>query len=413
MNPLQLLRLKSIFGSDPTINSDPSNLMPPDMTRFDESGQPTYGSNPSDRPIPSMAELNVPNIPFGQTPPIQAPPNSEGNGMNDIAARMAQLYHPETDNIDLLNETINKYPTREHPSVKRRVGGAILGGLTSIGSLYNGSADTGRSVYDDVTGKTRYDEDVKDWNNKIKPIESAANTERQNNSNERQMAYQTISEQLRSDALVHKQNNDEVKAGIAQQRADIYAYKATHPNVKFDFSGTTIKVTDPATGQVTDTGIETGKMSQLDKMNLAHENKIVEQTHAGEVAKEVKQVIPGKNTTPTQPVNKPMTPTQSKMDQTMKANNIKNTRPDLAPFITIQGNGLVSIGPGKTPGSWSKTNPTPAQVKEINELIGATSSSNTNTQVKDPKREQAIKVLTDAKKPVTEANIKHVMDQIK
>ncbi len=406
MNPLQLLRLKSIFGQD-SINPDPSQSQV--MSRFDESGQPTYESNPNERPIPTLPHL--PDLAGS----IVKPQTDQNDGMGDIAARMAQLYTPSTTEQDKLSAAIDHYPIRPEPSMKRRIGGAVLGGLSDIGSLFNAPAGQmnpnpthfGPAIADEFTGKHAYNDQVTDWENKIKPIESSANIERQANSNERQMAYQTISQQLQQDALNHRANNDAEKARIADFRSKIYALKAAQPNMKFLFpKGGNVIAVDTKTGDQHDTGIPTGTMDEIDKLNLQHENKIEEIHTTGQENRETKVVVPGKNTTPTQST-RPPSASQNKVEQALRARQLANSNPALGQFITVGTNGLISIGPNK------RVKPTDAQLKQINDYIYGSPTNSTNTQVKDPKRDQAIKVLTDNKKPVTEANIKHVMDQIK
>lgn len=70
-----------------------------------------------------------------------------------------------------------------------------------------------------------------------------------------------------------KQNQDNE---VRTNRAAVYKFKAEHPGMKWDTSGPTIKLMDPSTGEIHDTGIQSGHLSDEDKLNLQSGNRINE-----------------------------------------------------------------------------------------------------------------------------------------
>lgn len=218
------------------------------------------------------------NVSFGPTdvpmpPPTPAQPKSDDL---DIAARMKELYTPETAAVDRFNALAAAYPQFKEPGALRRIGGSILGALTDLGTNFGHTRTgvKGTNVFDEVSGRNKYLEDISDWQNQIKPAEQAANLERQNNANERTMAYQTVNQEL-------TQKRDEDRSRAADEKNAILRLKTNNPNLKFDFKGPTVLVTDPATGKVSDTGVKTGHLSDADKLGLMQEGKIEQITTKG------------------------------------------------------------------------------------------------------------------------------------
>jgi len=341
----------------------------------------------------------------------------------DIASRMAQMYKPDTSASDAFDKLQSEYPQAPKPGIGRRIGAAALGAVGDINNLFDnhgkfnpsGRTGSGQGIFDQVTGKTDYNEKITDWKNKIGPAQQSANIERQTNSNERQAAYQAAALQLRDEAQAAKQSNDEKKIAISEHRAQVYEFKAKHPGVKFDFKGPTVIVSDPISGEVTDTGIPTGSMSQMDKLNLGHENKMEEIGATGDENRKTEGV---KNTnvlgqigargdearqtkeTPSgnQPGNKPPTPAATRTQQTVTARQLINTRPDLAPFIKIDGNDFKVVPPS-TGGMFSK-GPSPAQHKEILDAIYGSGGSPNPQSSSQPLQKQVRNKTTGEVKTV-------------
>lgn len=316
----------------------------------------------------------------------------------DIRSRMSELYSPERGATERLNQMFQQFPQRNKPSFLRRIGAAL--------SSISGGPEVGeRQLY------KPYYEQLEDWKTKIGPVSRAAEIERSTNVNERQFAYQTIATELRNKAIEARERNDERSALIRQQRADVYEYKARNPDFRFDFSGPTVMISDPASGQVTNSKIPTGSLSDTDKIALQQESALEQIGARGRQARELETAKQaGRETiaetrgwkvynvpapeggqkavkineitgevrdleTVTGPVRKPtagrtdeLMPTQVRVGQLNKARELKNTRPDLGKFIRIIGNEFEIDSPSIGVFGGAR-GPTKQQYDEINQAI--------------------------------------------
>lgn len=176
----------------------------------------------------------------------------------DVRGRMSELYSPESFATERLNQMFQQFPQRNKPSFLRRIGAAL--------SSISGGPEVGeRQLY------KPYYEAMEDWKTKIGPVSRAAEIEKSTNVNERQFAYQTIASELRNKSIEARERNDERNALIRQQRADVYQWKAQNPDLKFNFDGPTVTFAHPKTGQITDTKVPTGNLSDADKIALQGE----------------------------------------------------------------------------------------------------------------------------------------------
>lgn len=382
---LEMLRLKNIFdpnrammGNDmPGMGGISGNIPPPTF-----GGDMTGGTKPSTF---SLAEPWEPNL--TTQPTMSAKPEYS------VADRMKELYTPETAATDRFNNLLASYPERQKPGFWRTVA-AILTDLKS-------GPEMGMTV-----AEWPYRKKMEDWKAQVGPAQAAAGLERQTNVNERQMAYQTVSQELRQQADEARAANNEEKARIAEMRARIYEYRYMNPNVKFDFSGPTVLVADPASGKVTDTGVQTGNLSRMDILNLQHKGRMAEIGARGDIQQDIEATRqtgmegrqeasgwglyydPGTNQTywvnsvtkEKQPfmegrVEKVGTgrvgvqgelPTQTRVRQFNLARQLAAQRPDLAKFIHV---GVPGPSDFKidTPGGWG--GPTPEQHEEISQYI--------------------------------------------
>lgn len=365
------------------------------------------------------------NIRFGN--PMAADPTAMGTTQvaspddYDAGARMQELYTPEHVASDRYNELIGGYPKQEdyHPSMLRRIAAsltAVGGSFGPRGFQFNPNAmEAGMQVLNDP-----YNRQLGDWKNQIGPAQQSATLERGNNQNERTLAYQTVQQELsqrRADATAR---NQETKNKIAQDRAEVYRLKSLMPQHVFDFSGPTVKVANKQTGEVKDTGLATGSLSDADKMALQQDNAMeqigartqgqiqVEGVRQGgrqelaetrgwkigtipdpndptkqigvqynEISGEVKPITMGGRPTTVTPTsrtstasNKPESPSQTRVRQFNAARELANTRPELKKFIRIgsPGSSDFTITP-PSEGMFGHSGPTDAQYKEMQQLI--------------------------------------------
>lgn len=359
---LQNLRMRNLFGVDNPIGNDlPS--------------QGGISGNLSRNPMGMSGGVNPYSNLFTQpnAPPNQFQTTSEVGPNLDIASKMKELYTPETENSDRLNALLSSYPQHEKASMLRKIGTAIIGGLAG--------PKAGNNFLN-----APFNEKLEDWKNKVGPTERAANLERQTNVNERTMAYQTIASQLRQQAQDAKDKNDAVNAKIRQQRADVYQMKSANPNMKFDFSGPFVLVADPATGKITKTAIDTGNLTDADKLALGHQYRTEEiaqrgditsdqitqrgDIESGHIAERGAQARTTKATPSGSKTGKEELPTQTRVRQFNAARELANTRADLKKFIKIgsPGSNDFTITP-PSEGMFGHSGPTTEQYAEIQKAI--------------------------------------------
>jgi len=419
---LENLRLKNIF-----------NLPPGEMVGNDLPSQGgIMGGIPPPRDMFSRFKSPFEGIFGSGMNEDMAPTNNSsmrGGGLNDIASRMQQMYTPETEATNRFNQLIEEYPERNKPGMLRKIASVIAG---TVG---------GPEMFD-MSMYGNYNRKVADWKNKITPAQQAANLERQGNVNERTLAYQTISAQLREEAQQAKEENDERRANIAQQRANVYEFRARNPNVKFDFSGPTVKATNPATGEVKDTGISTGAMTELDKLEFQRETTMKAIGERGdearktegerqtgreslaetrgwkiynvpdgkggqkavkinEVTGEVKELNTpiGKVSTASGGTGGEELPTQTRIRQFNAARELASSRPEFKDFIRIGSPGAndFTVTPPGT-GFFGPTGPTKEQYDEIVNAIyggalGRQLNTDTNTNAPPARARGAAQVM--------------------
>lgn len=397
-NMMEMLRLKNIFGQPPIQNPSPMPTPPINGGNFSDMFGPKNDPYGNISLGPAMNKA---------APAMALPAPSNPDMGYDVSGRMKDLYHPESTATDRFSSMIDQYPNREQykPSMLR----AIAAALTAFG---RGGPEQAMQVIDEP-----FNDKLSDWKNKIGPAQNAATLERTTNSNERTMAYQTISQELRQQADEHKAKMDDTKAKIAQQRADVYQAKAENPNMKFDFKGPTVMITNPKTGEIKDSGIPTGSMSELDKMHLQQDNAMSQIDARGNNAsaledqrqggRESLQTMRGWSTAnipdPNDPtkqigvrinqdtgevqpitlgdkgvgaVNKPGSggrgselPTQTKVRQANAARQLAVTHPELAKFIKMGNGNDFTIAPPSAGGFFSSAGPTPEQHKLMQDTI--------------------------------------------
>jgi hypothetical protein len=415
---MEFLRMQNIFGN-------PMNQPMGQPMGNDLPSQGGFGGNLHAPPMaPPQQESPFARLQFGPdnigTTQVPSPDDY------DVGSRMAQLYTPEHSASDKFNQMVSAYPQEHEPSTKLKVGGSIMGALTDLGTNFghNRTGVSGHDVYDDVTGRRKFLEDVGNWKTQIGPVGQAAALERTQNANERLMAHQTVSDELRQKSDENKFQTQEAKNKISEDRAKVYRLKSLMPQHQFDFSGPTVKVGNKQTGEVIDTGLATGSLSDSDKLELQQSNAMtqigartqgaldVEDRRQGgreglaesrgwkignipdpndssknisiqynEITGEVKPITMGGN--PTGPITKtgtgsgnsssgkPELPSQTRVREFDAARKLYNTRPDLRTFIRLgspSGSDFTVTPPSK--GMFGGTSgPTAEQYQAIQDAI--------------------------------------------
>lgn len=396
-----------------------ANMFSPEMM-----GQPPQLSTPEFM-APTVQPMN--NISFGPTPDLaQSMMNQPME--SDIASRMQQLYNPSTVAGDRFEGLIDAYPQREEPGMLRKIASI---GLASLSDLFG--KGQGQEVFQGMM-YPKFEQKLSDWKNKIGPAQQAANLERQENVNTRTLAHQTVSNEIRAKSEADKVAKNEADQKIRQQRADVYEFKAKNPHMRLmTTKGGNIMAYNPLTGQTMDTGVPSGSLSETDKINLIQQDMLERIEKTGDETREtegVRQVNREKNIalqgdesrktkqTPsasTATTGRGELPTQTKVRVFNRATEIANSDPNLGKFIKLGKNNDFEITKPGSGGFFGSAGPTKQQYDSIVEKIyGTKGPDRTDKTAPDTaKRNQAIKILQDNKKPVTDANIAYIMKQIK
>jgi len=187
-NLLKFLRNKNIFGGGenyggtPPFNPDPSQSVLPALR----------GTN-SDKRYGTGENL------FGQTNRTGSVTGDTSDNVDkfDSAARMRELYQPETGMSERYTAALDEMPERNKPGLLRK----IFAGMAAVGQHPENAE---RVLY------APYERQLEDWKNKISPLAQASNIERQNNANLRMVANQILSGELGEKRIQRMTNRDKV-----------------------------------------------------------------------------------------------------------------------------------------------------------------------------------------------------------
>lgn len=136
--------------------------------------------------------------------------------------------------------------------------------------------------------------------------------------------------------------------GIAQQRADVYQFKAQNPNMRIMAPrGGNLMAINPMTGEAMDLGIPTGTLSDEDRLALTGEQRMEQIGARGDIQRELTdtrgqqrlgEIAARANEQRLTNIARPETPGQVKTQQQINLNQLIATRPDLSRYVTIDPN---------------------------------------------------------------------------
>lgn len=395
-------------------------------------------------------------------------------GPQQVPDQMPNVQQPPqaTANSIFMNHLQNM-PQRPVPSTMNKIRGKVsYFGSSSPNGMWGGnpvgfhinSRDAAESEDNAMYGN--FNNSMQDWVNKAKPLEYAANQGRLND--------QIAINQQKADE--QERHNKEVE-GDRKNRTEAYVFKIQHPDWKAVVkSGSVVFVNPKDPTQTVDTGIDSGKLSDIDKMNLGLTNKLTEIKAQTEGQKEI---IPLRGEQERQNI-------ELRGDQKQQNNwSLFNTKDENGNDVTVRVNSITgevqpvrsgTIHKPSTPGSgggeeserqkavgvqnrlkqslaehpeWSKYIVSDGKdyglkmpsgflgmgggddkvYHEIyNKIYGSSSSAISPTSTPETKaqpvestkgaaiaekRRKAIQILQQNKQLVTDANINHVMEQMK
>lgn len=361
---------------------------PPDPNPYgiiDESGaigrRPNMGGFDFDM-FGQRPENSYNKIDFGGARPLGDVVSSQYEEIDPID------FTPEDQYSKMFGDLLKQMPQHENPSMWRRIAAIVGGGLT--GNL--------QGVDEVMHGKHR--RKMQDWKGKVDVVGRAATDERARNQQERMWNQSRQSAELRERDLNLKEQRDRTRAEIDRQKLELANFKARNPNwvLKEQRGGNIIAFNPQNPAEVVDTGVATGTLSDLDKINLglqrdltmesvrqtnrvglegvrqagrermvplreASQSKLI--TQRGEEARRTRVTPPGR--APGGSAN--VSPAGEARALVNRANQLINNNPGYDRYITVDGlNVRVNA-----PGGWGRSSPDAAtHAKIMQELYGST-----------------------------------------
>lgn len=353
---------------------------------------------------------------------------------------LEQMFPIKNDAENMLKSQLQGMPSRENfkPGKMRQIGGILaslgtgrpagIAGGQPIGFI--GNPEGGLKAQQAILNEP-YDQAIKDWALKLKPIGEMADLERASNSNARMLRAQQITDQNKDAALKAKIDSDEAKAQIERDKlTEKYAYldflkeKQANPNniYKADSEGFVYSI-DPHTDEVkylTDRDgnqIKADKLPEQERARIQHQNKLSEIKATGDqrnrnILTQGAQQRETNKEKVTGTAAKPLSPSQDKVRQIRTAKELLERNPEFKGYITPIDDWKdfrVKIVPGD-----------PISERILNEVYGDKRKDTpvapdvvAKPPATDDKRNKAIELLKKNNKVVNEQTIKTVMDRMK
>lgn len=218
-----------------------------------------FGPHPSDQSGPTLSD-NMPGSPMvmnAAPAPMQnqAPSTNQQPDANQSVGDLLQsLYTPEHTYSDMYKADIDAMPQRKKPSIKAKIAASLVGmggNIKEVDSVLNG----------------KYNEELSDWLTKTKALEPAMTYERYGNTNDRTNAYQTASTVLRERDLARKEKDSAFNQDITNKKLALQAITAQGWKLKTGKDGYIYSISS-ASGEQKNTGVKSGELSDLDKIQL-------------------------------------------------------------------------------------------------------------------------------------------------
>lgn len=168
---------------------------------------------------------------------------------------------------------------------------------------------------------------------------------------------------------------------IGQQKANLMKFKAEHPNMKFMVTkGGNVQAFNQLTGEGFDTGIDSGTLSDQDKMDITGEQRMEQIGARGDIQKELLDTRGNQNiaaigarmngqkeVNAAKPIKGEL-PTQTRARTANAARELVNTRPDLAKYISLDNQGNPTVAQGSS-GYFGTSGPSISEMAEINKAL--------------------------------------------
>jgi hypothetical protein len=363
-----------------------------------------------------FANLRLQNM-IGPSNPISSSMTSS-NPMMGNEVTPPEISHKYTDIYDQL---IGQMPHEDKPSVLRKIVASMAG--------FGGGPKAADEVLSEPHNKA-----MGEWKTKLDVTKPLLDAEKSSNLNERYMYSSRLGADTANRRLAETQRNNNLVNEDRDYANQIKEMVARGGQLDVDeLTGKSFIVYKDGRQVPID-------VNKVPKLQLEQMKADAAMERARVIASTPRVTI-SQGTTTTEKPSSEVLPTQQKAGKYLAAQNMFNQHPEWQSYIQLAdpGTNEYSVEPPKKSGIFGfGVNPVAdaEAIKTRDAIIkaidveaakinagssGSTSTTKTNrisTSAKTPpkldhRREDAIKALTDAKLPVTEANIKHLVDQVK
>ena len=215
--------------------------------------------------------------------PAPLPVGQFGGGMNSTPQMPISNFAPSIVAQQHLQDLMDSQPQYQKPNLFTKLIGSAIG-------LGNGPDAAMRYL------NMPYERAEEQWKNQVGVAENAARDENQTNSINRQLAFNQATQEANARKQTEverankaKEDEQQQKLDIANSRAKAYVFKSMHPDWKPQIGAdgilTYFNPQDPT--QSVNTGFDTGKMDDYDKINLGIQGReaVAHITQEGENAR--------------------------------------------------------------------------------------------------------------------------------
>jgi hypothetical protein len=238
--------------------------------------EPTFQSNPlldptTNAQMPNAGYPTQDSVLESQSRGLSEHPDATKNWIR-LKSILDSMYTPQTGASDRYNKLLDNMPEINTPGIGRKIAaaGQALGNVGPHFTRTGGGQDAAdRVLY------APFLQDMAAFKEKAEPFYKAADLENRQNINERTLASNTAQNIVNMDKNDTARFAAEAKAESDRIRARAYDYgQRLGKGWDWNLTGPTAKKINRTTGEIFDTGIQTGKMDEETKLDLMNQNKL-------------------------------------------------------------------------------------------------------------------------------------------
>jgi hypothetical protein len=224
--------------------------MPIDPQAFLRMAQIFQPQGPQVPQIPQLPTPGLGSLPIGN---MFQPQQQEDDPNTFASRRFAEIYQPQQQSMNRLNELFGQYPQPQKPNMLTRIG-------ASLASLNDPQVGMGMLYGPHL-------QNIANWKSQIDPALKAAEQEGSYNVNLRNLANQQVQQELNERKIAETERKNRESGETAQFRAEtdrkrqeILAWSRQNPDLNIQSRGNVIVGIHPKTGAVVPIRDSAGRM---------------------------------------------------------------------------------------------------------------------------------------------------------